>query len=166
MGVGIIQKAVKWPILFVGRLKALLNTPNDIFLLIRIGFFIWALPRAMKKSDLPGFLERLRRAPRKTATDIETGVAQVARLRSPWLRLPLLGKRNTCYTRAITLFRYLEVPGELIRIHFGVEPAVTPGGHPRGHAWVSAGNKILEPPDPLVAGRVKEIYAFPEENRH
>lgn len=162
MDLDAISRILKPPFHSFQRLLGLFKTPGDIPLFFRIGLFIWLLPRAMKKSDLPDFLRKLRDAPRPMAADPSSGVARVARLRAPWFKLRPLAARNTCYTRAITLYRYVGVSGGRLRIHFGIEPANTPGGPPRGHAWVTASGRILEPPDPVIAGRVKDIYVFPD----
>lgn len=166
MGVEATPKMTKQPFYFFQRLLGIFKTPADIALFFRIGLFIWLLPWAMKKSDLPRFLKKLRDAPRSMAADPASGVARVARLRAPWFKLRPLAARNTCYIRAITLYRYMGVSGERIRIHFGIEPAHTPGGPPRGHAWVTASGRILEPPDPVIAGRVKDIYVFPDRETY
>jgi len=145
------------------RIGRVLKSPGDIPLIFRIGLFIWALPRAMEKSGLPDFLERIRHARRPKAVDLAAGMERIARLRQPWFRIPPLASRNTCYTRAITLYRFLCVSDGNLKIHFGLEPSRTPGDHTHGHAWVTVDGKILEPPDPLVAGHVKELYVYPQE---
>ena len=150
------------PIGLFRRLSRMFKTPGDILLTIRIGLFVFRLPRATQKSDLPSLLKKFRQASGPLAVDLDTGVARIARLRQPWFRLPYLGTRNTCYVRALTLYRFLNIPGSSIKIHFGVEPPRIPGEHTRGHAWVTANGKMLEPPDPVVSGRVKELYVYPQ----
>jgi len=145
------------------RIGRVLKSPGDILLIFCIGLFIWTLPRAMQKSGLPDFLERIRHARRPKAADLAAGVERIARLRQPWFRIPPLTSRNTCYTRAITLYRFLCVSEGNLKIHFGLEPSRTPGDHPHGHAWVTADGEILEPPDPVVAGLVRELYVYPPE---
>jgi len=150
------------PIGFFRRLSRMFKTPGDILLTFRIGLFIYRLPGAMQKSDLPSLLKKFRQASGPWVVDLDTGVARIARLRQPWFRLPFLGTRNTCYVRALTLYRFLHAPDSSIKIHFGVEPPRIPGERTRGHAWVTANGKMLEPPDPVVSGRVKELYVYPQ----
>ncbi len=68
-----------------------------------------------------------------------------------------------CYVRALTLYRFLDPGAALLRIHFGVEPGVDAADRLRGHAWISVGGDIFETPDPVRAGRVREIYGHPPE---
>jgi hypothetical protein len=50
-----------------------------------------------------------------------------------------------------------------MRIHFGVEPGVSATDRLRGHAWVTVDGALLEAPEPVLAGRVRELYAYPSE---
>jgi len=142
----------------VGRFRRVFKSPGDVPLILRIGLFILTLPKAMEKSDLPDFLEHLRQAPRPKADNLAASVERIVRLRQPWFRLPILSARNTCYSRAITLYRFVHIPEGKLKIHFGVEPARNPDDNAHGHAWVTANDKMLEPLNPVVAGRVKELY--------
>ncbi len=143
------------------RIRSVFKTPEDIWLACRIGFFIFWLPHAMQKSDLPSLLKKIRSARSPAMNDLAEGVARIVRLRQPWFRLFALRARNTCYVRALTLYRFLDIPGSDMKIHLGVEPPRIPGEHTRGHAWVTVGGRMLEPPDPVLAGRVKELYVYP-----
>jgi hypothetical protein len=131
-------------------------------LCLRIGHFVWRLPRLLDVRPLPEVLAAIRQPPGRSAEDVDRQVARVGRLRQAWLNLPPLAARNTCYVRAITLYRFLGAGGGALRIHFGVEPGVSADDRVRGHAWVTHGGELLEPPEPVVAGRVREIYAYPE----
>ena len=144
------------------RIGRVFKSPEDILFAVQIGLFIFRLPTAMQKQDLPSLLKKFQHATGPRFVDLDAGVARIVRLRQPWFRLPPLSARNTCYVRALTLFRFLNIRNKDIKMHFGVEPPRTPGGHTRGHAWVTADGKMLEAPDPVVAGRVKEIYVYPQ----
>ena len=138
--------------------------PSDVLLCLRIGYFLCALPRRLERVPLPEILRRLggaRRA-RTWADDLDAGVERVARLRQAWLNLSALAARNTCYVRAITLFRFLDGGGHL-RIHLGVEQGVSADDRLRGHAWVTHHGRLLEPPEPVLAGRVKELYVYAQD---
>ena len=148
---------------FPRRIGRIVQSPADIALMLRIGLFILLLPNAMRNSDLPGLFKKMHRIPGPSTQDLDSAVARIARLRQPWFRLPFFKARNTCYTRALTLYRFLNLPAINKRIHIGVEPPRAPGERTRGHAWVTVDRRLLEPPDPVVAGRVKELYAYPPE---
>ena len=154
--------APKWtPRGVVQRLRNVLRQPGDWLLGLRIGWFLWQLPPQMEQLALPVLLERLRTAPRPPAADAVGAVARIARLRQPWLNHPPLASRNTCYMRALTLYRFVDPRGRALRIHFGIEPGVDARDRLRGHAWITVNDEVFEPPDPLLAGRVREIYCHP-----
>lgn len=45
--------------------------------------------------------------------------------------------------------------------HFGVEPGADANDRIRGHAWVTLDGELLEAPEPVLAGRVRELYVYP-----
>lgn len=135
--------------------------PRDIVLALRIGAFLWTLPRRLDRQPLDLLLHDLARESRHGAGDLHSNAQRISRLRQAWLASPLFRARNTCYVRALTLFRFLADDGRAMRIHFGVEPGTDPGDRVRGHAWVTVGDEVLEAPEPLLSGRVSELYAFP-----
>ena len=137
------------------------HEPGDIFLAARIGVFLWLLPRRLNRQPLDRLLQDLTRESRNGGGNVHADAQRISRLRQAWLASPLFRARNTCYVRALTLFRFLADDGRPMRIHFGVEPGMDPGDRIRGHAWVTVGNEVLEAPEPLLAGRVSELYAFP-----
>jgi hypothetical protein len=143
------------------RAVKLMGRPRELALALRIGCFLWTIPRELEKQPVPRLLERLRAASRPRASDPETSLARIARLRHVWLRLPRLRAHDTCYTRAFTLYRFIDPCGGALRIHLGVEPGIDPGDRLRGHAWVTLDGRILEPPPAVAAGRVREIYCHP-----
>lgn len=144
------------------RLRRRLHRPGDVILSLHIGLFIWLLPRRLRKQSLPRLLDTIRTAPRPAATDIATDVEQIIRLRTPWLRRHRFGSHNTCYVRALCLYRFLD-PGEHnMRIHLVVEPPRAPGERMRGHAWVTVDNQIIEEPQRLMdEGLTREVYSHP-----
>lgn len=111
--------------------------PADVWLTLRIGWFVWRVPAELARRDLTSFLDRMRRARRPRSPDPESAYERVARLRQPWLRLPGWRDRNTCYVRALTLYRFLD-PGEGdLELHLAVEDGYDPGDRLHGHAWIS-----------------------------
>jgi len=147
---------------FARRLGRLARQPRDVPLLLRMGCFLWTAPVRLGRSDLPAFLARLGAARRPRAHDVGAGVARIARLRQALLRLPTLRGSNTCYVRALTLYRFLDPGDRQLRIHFGVEPGADPEDRLAGHAWITVDDEVIEPPDPLLQGRVHEIYCYPQ----
>jgi hypothetical protein len=137
------------------------HEPGDIMLALRIGAFLWTIPYRLDRQPLDGLLHDLARESRDDAADVLSSAQRISRLRQAWLASPLFRARNTCYVRALTLFRFLANDGRAMRIHFGVEPGMDPGDRVRGHAWVTVGDEVLEAPEPLLSGRVSELYAFP-----
>lgn len=45
--------------------------------------------------------------------------------------------------------------------HFGVEPGADANDRIHGHAWVTLDGELLEAPEPVLAGRVRELYVYP-----
>jgi len=120
------------------------------------------LPRRLDRQPLDRLLSELASRPRDISPDVQSDARRISRLRQAWLASPLFRARNTCYVRALTMFRFLADDGRSMRIHFGVEPGTDPGDRVRGHAWVTVGDDVLEAPQPLLSGRVSELYAFPD----
>jgi hypothetical protein len=114
--------------------------------MLRIGWFVLRLPADVEGSHLEGFLDRLTTAARPAAPDPHTGAARIARLRHPWLRVPGLRSRDTCYVRALTMYRFLDPGAHDVQLRVGVEWFDHPGGVLRGHAWVTLDDEVLEGP--------------------
>jgi len=136
--------------------------PADVALAVRIGVFLIVMPRRLETRPLDGVLSEIERA-RSSSRGEANDVARISRLRQAWLASPLLRERNTCYVRAITLYRFLDAGGGKMRIHFGLEPGTDPGNRLRGHAWVTLDDELLEAPEPVLAGRVSELYVYPHD---
>lgn len=128
------------------RLGHTVRTPSDLTWLFRIGWFVLRLPADVEHSHLDEFLDKLERAPRPRAADPGPGAERVARLRQPWLRVPGLRSRDTCYIRAFTLYRFLDPGAHEVQLRVGVEWYDRPGGVLRGHAWVTLDGRVLEGP--------------------
>lgn len=128
------------------RLAQVVRQPSDLYWLARVGWFIVRLPADVKQKHLTNFLSDLAIAPRPRATDPAIAADRVVRLRTPWLRAPLLRRRDTCYVRALTLYRFLDAGGQDVQFKVGAEWFDRPGGTLRGHAWVTLGDGLLEAP--------------------
>jgi hypothetical protein len=149
---------------FALRLPRILRSPGDLIWLIRIGWFVTRLPGDVERTHLADFLARLRSRARPSAPNPTTAVERVVRLRSPWLHLPWLRAHDTCYVRALTLYRFVDAPGRELRLRVGAEWFDQPGGVLRGHAWVTLdGATVEEPPGVDDHGRLQPIELLPRE---
>jgi hypothetical protein len=129
--------------------------PADVGFALRIGWFIWRCPGDIERTDVTAYLASLQTAPRPQATDVFTSRTRIVRLRDAWLRLPRLRRRNTCYVRAFTLYRFVDAGTRDVRIHFGVEPDRS--DRLRGHAWVTVDGEMLEGPPEVTTGSIVEV---------
>ena len=105
----------------------------------------------MKIARVERLLEGLRRSRWPRASQ-----ERVARLRGWWL-WKRFGDRNTCYVRALTMYRFLGAPQEQLQLHMGIEELAATHDRLHGHAWVSVGGTVIEGPEAALAGRVREI---------
>lgn len=133
-----------WGILL--RLPRIIRAPSDALWLLRVGWFVLRLPVDVERRHVADLLARLASAPRPAAGDAVAAAQRVARLRTPWLRLPGLRRRDTCYVRALTMYRFLDPAGHDVQLRIGVEWFDRPGGLLRGHAWVTLDGSVLEGP--------------------
>jgi hypothetical protein len=134
-----------------------LRHPRDLLLAIQVGWFIVRAPADLEGHDLRAFIDRLRDAPRPPATDVIQGMQRVVRVRRAWLSLPLLRRRDTCYLRALVLYRFLDGGGRQVTLHLGVEPPRVEGERLRGHAWVAVDGEVLEGPPDADLARIVEV---------
>lgn len=143
------------------RLKNVVNQPSDVILAVKILLFIHRLPAELKRQNLEEFLAQLRASARPSGSNLNVAVQRIIRLRKPWLRLARYRSYNTCYVRALTLFRFLD-PGENeMKLHFIAEPPTDDKERLRGHAWVSINGQVIEEPGPLACeNKVREIYSY------
>jgi hypothetical protein len=154
------QRGLAW---LGGGLLRTFHQPGDFMLCTRIGRFMQRVPIEMEQTSLPEFLNRLEHRGGLKSDDVSASTARIVRLRQAWLNLDRFASRNTCYIRALTLFRFLAPSAGGLRIHFGVNPGDNPGDRVHGHAWVSWNGQVLEAPEPVERGIVEELYTFPTE---
>ncbi len=138
-------------------LRKAIRTPGDVALTARIGFFILRAPRELARTNVPEFLERLRQASRPRARDLASGAERIKRLRGACLALPALWRRDSCYVRALTLYRFLDPGTRKVQVHFGVELPDPRMERLHGHAWVTVDHEMLEGPEAVAGGRIREI---------
>jgi len=137
------------------RFRSAIRQPSDVVLAARIGWFVYRCPRDLEQRDLSGFLRELRVGHRPAAADVVAARDRIARLRSAWLALPRLRRRNTCYVRALTLYRFLDAGGRDVGLHVGIERQQT--DRLRGHAWITVDGQMLEGPPEVEAGSIVEV---------
>jgi len=149
---------------FTFRLWRTVRSLSDVPWLLRIGWFVLRLPGDVERTNLADFLTRLKDAPRPVARDPWMGAERVTRLRQPWLRLPGLRSRDTCYVRALTMYRFLDCGAHDLQLRVGVEWFDHPGGILRGHAWVEMDGSVLEgPPETDAHDRLHLVGLRPKE---
>jgi hypothetical protein len=139
----------------VRALRLLVREPENAWLALHIGWFIIAARRKLARQTLPQFITGLRRPgifriPHASAE-------RVVRFRNWWLSRPALQSCNTCYVRAMTLYRFLDAPDRELRLHMGIEMRESLDERLRGHAWISLRGKLVEGPEAVEQGRIYEI---------
>lgn len=141
----------------IATVRAAIRTPADALLLIEMAAFIARISGEARRSDVPSFFRRLARARRPKAATLERGFTRIVRLRGACLAMPRLWRRDTCYVRALTLYRFLDAGDSSVRVHFGVEEPSSKSERLRGHAWVSVDGRMLEGPDAVREQRIREV---------
>jgi hypothetical protein len=148
------------------RVGDTVKSASDIPWLVRIGWFVLRLPTNVENSHLDDFLAKQELAPRPPATDPHAATERIARLRHPWLRVPGLRSRDTCYVRALALYRFLDPGAHDVQLRVGVEWHDHPGGVLRGHAWVTLDGQVLEgPPEADAHDRLQLVELRSRQTR-
>ena len=149
--------APKWtPHGLMQRYRRIVCEPGDLRLCWQIAVFVARAPRLIETQDLRSFIDGLRSDPAPRGR-----YAQVARLRSFVLSKPWFARANTCYVRALTLYRFLDERDGDIGLHFGIERRACVSDRLHGHAWITLKGKMLEGPPEAVEGRIREIRLLP-----
>jgi glycosyltransferase involved in cell wall biosynthesis len=134
----------------LGRAMRVLTRPRDVIAAARIASFILRLPKALADRDLRTFLREL---DRERASRIS--LDRLLRMRGSVLRI--LRRFDTCYARAFTLYRFLDVAPERLELRLGIEPPRLGHDRIRGHAWVLLDGNVLEGPDPEALARSRDL---------
>lgn len=127
--------------------------PSDALLTLHMAAFMARVPRLLARGDLPTTLASLRKGrfvPRASFDRIRT-------IRGICLRIPHLANRNTCYVRALALYRYVNAPDEALAVHLGIEHHDAAHTRLHGHAWVTLHGTVLEAPTAVTDGKIYEI---------
>ena len=139
---------------------SLARQPRDLWLLLRIAIFLRTAPARLERQGLAAMLRVMEGRPRPLCTDPAAGVRRIARLRNFVLRQPGFHSRDTCYLRALTLFRFLDAGGRDLRFQLAVEPGEA-DGRQHGHAWITVSGESFEPPEAVQHGRTTHLFAYP-----
>lgn len=137
----------------VAGIRNLIRRPDDIVLLLRVGIFVARAPKLVEQYAVRDLLSTLRGMRGKCADP-----QRIMRMRTYWLCRARYRSHDTCYIRALTLYRFLETNGEPIGLHLGIEHREDRDARLHGHAWVSLGDRILEGPPAALEGRIREIH--------
>ena len=156
--------AGRWnPFRVARRVRETFHSGADIALSLRIGHLIWRLPALVDRYAWTALLAQLLAAPRPRAGDLRSSVRRIDRLSRPWFAT-LFRARDNCYVRSLMFCRFADPCGQVLRIHFLVEPRRATGERLRGHAWVTAGGEFCETPEAEILARAKSFYTYPPEN--
>ncbi len=145
----------------LARLRQRIQEPRDVALALQIAWFMWRLPRRMASLPIPRLLDGIRRAPRPAGRGVAATVERVRRLRGMWFGLPALAPYNTCFMRALTMYRFLDPGDALMRLHLVIEPGRSPGDRLRSHAWVTLDGAVIEEVDLSRDGTIHGLYSHP-----
>lgn len=145
------------PLGFLERLRYYVQQPQHLLLALQMGLFIANVPKILARQELSQFLQKQRRSTGSRLLLRNVDRASVVRIRAYWLRLAMFRSHNTCYIRALTLYRFINAPNQQVGIHFGIEQRNDPKERLRGHAWVSIDGEVLEGPQDQITGKLIEM---------
>jgi hypothetical protein len=136
--------------------RSAIRSPGDAVLTLRVALFVVHLPRTLGRRDVGSFLRELRALPRPAAPDVQSSVARVRRISRAVLSLPRFWRWDTCYVRALILYRFVDAKESEMRLHFGIEQR---GRDERlhGHAWLTLAGELLEAPADVMLANVREM---------
>jgi Transglutaminase-like superfamily len=132
---------------------------SQLWLAVRVGVWLCALPIRLHLHTLPGLLERLTftraRSPCDHPVELERTVGIVRRV----CQLRCFRGRlfpQACLRQALALYAVLARLGYPVEIHFGV---FKPEGTLRGHSWVTVGGVPIE--ERRRPGVLTRVYSYP-----
>jgi hypothetical protein len=142
----------------------MLLRPRDAWLALHIGASIALTPRWIARVDL-----RDPRSLRRSMAHLPLPRAdrgRIAWFRGWWLERPFFRRFDTCYVRAVILYRFLRCKDEDVGLHFGIETRENVQSRLRGHAWVTHRGTVIEAPPPVSDGRIREIALWRAPSQH
>jgi hypothetical protein len=134
------------------------RSPRDMVLALRIGWFVRHLPADLARRDLTTFLRGLRSVDdtRHGTSDVRTQASHIRRIAMAVLSLPGFWRWNTCYVRALVIYRFLPAGENDVLLHIGIEQR-GPQRELHGHAWLTLGDDLVEAPDDVLLSSLREI---------
>lgn len=140
-------------------LKVVGTSPRDLVLAIRIAWFVRRLPDDLARRDVTTFLQGLRKmnaSRRNGRGDVHAQARHIRRIAMAVLSLPRFWRMNTCYVRALIIYRFLPAADHDVLLHIGIEQR----GDQRelhGHAWLTLDDELLEAPDDVLLSSLREV---------
>jgi len=137
-----------------------LHKPSELWLLVRLGFWVIVVTYALPRLPLPRLLKWLSPRPRPVTAPLRLAPQRVAYWLDRMLQLNRWAFTPVCWKRALVLHRILGDAGIQTRVVFGVKPGRAVSLNPlEGHAWLECEGRPLlekEPPAYVVT------YTFPQ----
>ena len=140
-------------------LPLIARTPSDLVLALRIAAFVRHLPAELASRDVRSFLAELRgRRHARTRADLDpyAQAARIRRIASAVLSLPRFWQQDTCYVRALVIYRFLDARGHELTLHLGIEQR-GPERALHGHAWLTLDNALLEAPPGVLLSNLRKV---------
>lgn len=152
----------KWsPLGFRSRLRQIIREPSDLWLFGQIGWFIWRVPSQVATENLGRYLNDLIKKRSVTSRSLDENLERILRLAEPWLRLGPFRSRNTCYTRAFVLYRFLAVGTPDLSFRFGIDTHSAVDQRLHGHAWVTVDGIPYGMDDSAIPDNCQIVYTHP-----
>lgn len=155
----------------VQKCRSHFHSFKDVFLFIRIFFFITILPVLIKVLTIPQLMQTL--TPRTKRFNKKRGIhdrenrivtyTDYILSRNFWIY------KSTCLKRSLTLYHFFRRLGIDAQICFGVRrkkdlPDLTRNQDIEGHAWLLNNGEFFREMNTETAQTYKMTYCFPERN--
>jgi hypothetical protein len=140
-------------------LDVVARSPRDFGLALRIGWFVRHLPGDLAQRDVTTFLQWVRPAPSegpRGSIDVRAESRHIRRIAMAVLSLPGFWRWNTCYVRALVIYRFLPPGSDEVSLHIGIEQR-GPTRELHGHAWLTHKNELVEAPDDVLLSSLREV---------
>lgn len=149
-----MKRVVRATQMTLAAARQALRSPSDLALAVQIARFVLRLPADLGRLDVKTFLRELKHSPRPVTRDLDASVARVRRIALAVLSLPRFWHWNTCYVRALILYRFVDARDGGMQLHLGIEQREE---RLHGHAWLTVGGKVLEAPEDVVLANLREV---------
>jgi hypothetical protein len=140
-------------------LNVVARSPRDFALALRIGWFVRHLPNDLAQRDVTTFLQWVRPSspePSRVPIDVRAESGHIRRIAMAVLSLPGFWRWNTCYVRALIIYRFLPPGPDNVTLHIGIEQR-GPKRELHGHAWLTHNDELVEAPDDVLLSSLREV---------